>query len=189
MAYKRRSSVHHRSGKTVAFCGFVNIQSPNSPFEVPCTLYFSVVNRLHLKKWRAKGVLRSTTEVAKLLLSVVLSTFRVQILHSKFHAQFISVSSIDCVWRNGVQKTFFGPPQKWQNCCFLSVRQHSESKFSIRDSMRGIHFSVVNRFSWKKWRVKGVLRYTTKVAKLLLFVGSSTFRVQILQSKLHTHFI
>ena len=31
MACKRRSSVHHRSGKTAAFCGFVQIQRPNSP--------------------------------------------------------------------------------------------------------------------------------------------------------------
>ena len=97
MGCKRRSVVHHRSGKTVGFCGFVNIQSPNSPFEVPCSLYFSVANTLCLKKWRAKGVLQTITKVAKLLLSVGSSTFRVQILHSKFHAHFIPVSSIHCV--------------------------------------------------------------------------------------------
>ena len=135
MACKRRSSAHHRSGKTVAFCGFVNIQSPNSPFEVPCTLYFSVVNRLYLKKWHAKGVLRSTTEVAKLLLFVGSSAFRLQMRHSKFHAHFILVSSTDSVKRNRVQKAFFSKPQKWQNSCFLWLRQDSDSKFSVRSSM------------------------------------------------------
>ena len=89
MACKRRSSVHHRSGKTVAFCGFVTFQSPNAPIEVPYTLYFGFVNGFSWKKWRSKRVIRYTSVVGKLLLFVGSSTFRVQILNSKFHAHFL----------------------------------------------------------------------------------------------------
>ena len=139
MACKRRSSVHHRSGKTVAFCGFVNIQSPNSPFKVPCTIYFSVVNRLCLKKWRAKDVLRSTTEVAKLLLSVGSSTFRVQILHSRFHAHFILVSSIGSAESNGVQNAFLGKPK-------IKVSFHKLSQKRLRLTIQCYMLSTKLRF-------------------------------------------
>ena len=140
MACKRRSSVHHRSDKTVAFCRFVNIQSPNSPFEVPCTLYFSVVNRLYLKKWRTRGVLWSTTEVAKLLLCVGSSRFSVQILQSKLlHAHFILVSSIGSAESNGVQNAFLGKPK-------IKVSFHKLSQKRLRLTIQCYMLSTKLRF-------------------------------------------
>ena len=99
------------------------------------------------------------------------------------HAQFIWVLSIDSVERNGVQKMFLGTPQKAQNGCFLWVSEDSTSRFWNRSSSCATYLSVVNRFCWMKWRTKGVLGYTTKGTKLLLFVGFRRFNAQNPQSK------
>ena len=132
MACKRRSWVHHKRQKTVAFSGFEKIRRPNSPIDV-------------------------------------------------LHAQFISISSIDSVERNGVQKAFLGTPQKAENCCFFWFWEDSTSKFCNRSSSWTIYLSVVNRFCWKKWRAKGVLGYITKGTKRLLLLELTKTNVQIQQ--------
>ena len=143
--------------------------------------------RLCWKNWRAKGVLRSITKGTKLLLFLGLWRFNGQILHSTFHTHFTWVSSIDSVERNGVQKAFFGQPQKIKSvtfCEFVEIQgQNSPFNFPCR-----LYLSVVNRFCWKKRRAKVVLRSITKGAKLLLFAGLSRFKgfkVQILYYRFH----
>ena len=49
---------------------------------------------------------------------------------------------------------------------FFWIWQDSTSKFSNRSSSCTIYLSVVKRFCWNKWRAKGVLLYTTEVAKM-----------------------
>ena len=67
--------------------------------------------------------------------------------------------------------------------CFFWNWEDSTSKFCNRSSSCTIYLSVVKRFCWNKWRAKGVLGYTTKDRKLLLFLGLTKFNVRILRQK------
>ena len=125
---KTHSSVNHKRRKTVVDCRFSEIHRPNSAIEDCGTIYLAVFNRFCWEKRRAKDVLRSTTKGAKLLLFVGLARYIVQILRLRIVAQFVWPSSIDSVERNGVQKRFFGQPQKAQNSCRLWVYRDTSSK-------------------------------------------------------------